>query len=118
MIAGDLNADPLDGDSTSKPIELLLQHPRINGDLSPRSEGGIIAMHMDGGVNGDHLGDPANDTGDFNDQRTGNLRIDYVLPSKSLTVKDCGSFGQGPDKPGGAARPGIRPSLGLGRHPN
>ena len=46
-------------------------------------------MHMDGGVNGDHLGDPANDTGDFNDQRTGNLRIDYVLPSKSLTVKDC-----------------------------
>ena len=39
-----------------------------------------------------HRGDPAADTADFNDTYTGNLRLDYLLPSANLDVRDCGVF--------------------------
>jgi hypothetical protein len=39
-----------------------------------------------------HKGDPANDTGDFNDKNPGNLRVDFVLPSSNLKVIDSGIF--------------------------
>ena len=32
------------------------------------------------------------DTSDFDDERTGNLRLDYVLPSADITVLNCGVF--------------------------
>ncbi|MFM8571982.1 MAG: endonuclease/exonuclease/phosphatase family protein, partial [Pirellula sp.] len=37
-------------------------------------------------------GNPANDTGDFNDKNPGNLRIDFVLPSANLKVLASGVY--------------------------
>ena len=93
VIAGDLNADPLDGGSVPGAIAQLLDHPRVHaavarGALVPRSEGGAAAARRQGGPNLTHRGDPAFDTGDFDDRAgsVGNLRVDYVLPSADLTV--------------------------------
>ena len=47
---------------------------------------------MQGMKNLEHTSDPMFDTGDFNDGSTGNLRLDYCLPSKTLTIKKSGVF--------------------------
>jgi hypothetical protein len=39
-----------------------------------------------------HVGNPAYDTADFADGAPGNLRADYVLPSKDLRIKGSGVF--------------------------
>ncbi len=90
VIAGDQNADPLDGDSVATAIDQLLKHPKI-ADPEPTSLGGAEAAAQ-GGVNDDHLGDPALDTADFNDAGPGNLRVDYLLPSKQMQVADTAVF--------------------------
>ena len=46
--------------------------------------GAVEAARLQGGANLVHRGDPRYDTGDFNDRAPGNLRVDYVLPSKPL----------------------------------
>jgi endonuclease/exonuclease/phosphatase family metal-dependent hydrolase len=92
VIAGDLNADPLDGDSTNSAIGQLLAFPLINAACTPFSPGGREASVVQGGKNRQHKGDPATDTSDFNDERTGNLRLDYVLPSVNIAVRNCGVF--------------------------
>jgi endonuclease/exonuclease/phosphatase family metal-dependent hydrolase len=92
VIAGDLNADPVDGDSSNRAINQLLQHPLINPDCIPISEGAEQASLKQAGKNLQHQGNPASDTGDFNDRYTGNMRIDYVLPSATLKVLACGVF--------------------------
>jgi len=92
VIAGDLNADPLDGDSANSAIGQLLAFPLINAACTPFSRGGREASVIQGGKNRQHKGDPATDTSDFNDERTGNLRLDYVLPSVNITVRNCGVF--------------------------
>lgn len=92
VIMGDLNADPYDGDSTNNPIRLLLDHPLINTKVTPASEGGVEAALRDGQANDLHLGDPHFDTADFADFAPGNLRTDYVLPSKHLKINDAGVF--------------------------
>lgn len=92
IIAGDLNADPVDGDSVKGAIGQLLQHPMINATCEPGSKGSEEALTRQGGRNLQHRGHPATDTGDFNDEYTGNLRIDYVLPSANLKVVGCGVF--------------------------
>lgn len=92
VIAGDQNADPVDGDSTDDAILQLIEHRLINTSVIPSSEGGAEAAALQGGANDDHLGNPAYDTGDFADGSPGNLRADYVLPSKSLTIKEAGVF--------------------------
>ncbi len=84
VVMGDLNADPLNGDSAEGAITQLLDHPAVNpqvarGNLIPKSKG-AIEMHPD------KKGDPAALTSFFG------LRIDYVLPSKNLTAKDTGVF--------------------------
>jgi endonuclease/exonuclease/phosphatase family metal-dependent hydrolase len=93
VIVGDLNADPLDGGSVEGTIARLLGHPRVHrevagGSLIPRSQGGTAAAERQGGPNLTHRGDPAFDTGDFDDRAgsVGNLRVDYVLPSADMTV--------------------------------
>lgn len=93
VIAGDQNADPLDGDSVAAAIDQLLDHPAIQDPL-PTSAGATEAAATQGGANAAHRGDPAHDTADFNDDPApGNLRADYVLPSrKGLRVKDSGVF--------------------------
>jgi hypothetical protein len=90
VIAGDFNADPHDGDAADGAMEQLLDAPWIDAGCVPRSTGGAEATTLQGGVNSGQQGDPAADTSDFNDERTGNLRLDYVLPSRNLTVSGCG----------------------------
>ncbi|WP_275005108.1 endonuclease/exonuclease/phosphatase family protein [Promicromonospora iranensis] len=91
VIVGDYNADPLDGDSVGAAIDQLLRHPRITDPL-PTSAGGFEASALQGGANLDHRGAPALDTADFADTTPGNLRVDYVLPSRDLRVRDAGVF--------------------------
>ncbi|GLI26369.1 endonuclease [Agromyces rhizosphaerae] len=92
VILGDQNADPFDGDSTDDAIDQLLDNNRIV-DPMPTSEGGVEAALLQGGANLAHTGDPATDTADFNDNPApGNLRADYVLPSRKLVVDDAGVF--------------------------
>lgn len=50
------------------------------------------AAQAQGKANLKHKGNPANDTGDFNDNEPGNLRIDFVLPSVNCKVVNGGVF--------------------------
>jgi len=90
VIMGDLNADPYDGDSTGNAALQLLDHPAIDSGLIPASLGGVEAALRTGGANDLHRGSSAFDTGDFNDAAPGNLRVDYVLPSKRGLAPVCG----------------------------
>lgn len=99
VIAGDLNADPHDGDSRDGAINQLLDHPRVQSTPIPASDGGAEQAELQGDANRSHVGDPANDTTDFEDTTVGNLRIDYVLPSDSLVVRGSGVFWPTADDP-------------------
>jgi len=91
-ILGDLNADPFDGDGRHDGIGTLLNHSRVQ-DTMPRSKGGVAATEKQAGSNSSHMGDPALDTADWRDDGgPGNLRVDYVLPSKNLKVTSSGVF--------------------------
>jgi len=93
VIVGDLNADPSDGDSSDTAIRQLLDLDLVNTDLTPASTGGTRAAAEQGGANDTHRGDPAFDTADFGDdpeRGSGNLRVDYALPSATLGVVDAG----------------------------
>ena len=92
VIAGDLNADPSDGESVPGAIRQLLEHPLINAAVTPQSDGGAAAATAQGGANSIHHGDPRSDTADFGDEKPGNLRVDYVLPSAGLEVVAAGVF--------------------------
>ena len=99
VIAGDHNADPLDGDSTGNPMAALLEHPRALRYPAPRSEGAVTSATAAGGANLAQHGDPAEDTGEFG-PKVGNLRLDYVLPSRGLSVLRSGVFWPPPGEPG------------------
>jgi hypothetical protein len=100
VIAGDENADPLDGDSFPGAIQQLTDNPRVNDKVTPDSDGGVEQSDLQGNANTLHLSDPAFDTADFFDGfppppfggAPGNLRADYVLPSKALQIRDAGVF--------------------------
>lgn len=84
VIMGDLNADPLDGDSYPGAISQLLDCERIQkvcalGSKVPASKGGKAHNRSE-----NDKGDPAFDTSFFG------KRIDYVLPSKEFQVLDSG----------------------------
>jgi hypothetical protein len=103
VIAGDYNADPLDGDSFKglvagvqyNAIGQLLDNPLVNTSLTPLAPGGLDAKDHpsnNGNANLTHLGEPRQDTADFSDSAPGNLRVDYVLPSANLTLTGAGIF--------------------------
>jgi endonuclease/exonuclease/phosphatase family metal-dependent hydrolase len=92
VIAGDFNADPKDGDAVPGAIGQLLEAAWIDARCVAVSAGGAEAARMQGGVNQEQQGDPAADTSDFNDQYTGNLRLDYLVPAAGLRVLRCGVF--------------------------
>jgi hypothetical protein len=100
VIAGDLNSDPLDGDSVPGAIQQLLDHPRVNDRSAPSSAGAVEAATTQGGANLSHRSDPRFDTADFADSAPGNLRADYVLPSKHLRVLDSAVFWPRTSEPG------------------
>ena len=102
VIAGDMNADPTDGDSVPGAIQQLLEHPLINVSVTPQSDGGAAAAAAQGGANSTQTGDPRFDTADFDDEAPGNLRVDYVLPSAGLKIVDAGVFWPLDDEPGAA----------------
>ena len=88
IIAGDLNADPIDGDSYNYAIKQLLEHPRVAqevavGNLVPASKGG-----KDYQTDKAFFGTPDYWTHTFP------LRLDYVLPSADLNVIDTGVYWQ------------------------
>ena len=87
VIAGDMNSDPLDGDSVPGAAQQLLEHHWINAEFTPSSAGAAEASALQGGANTSHRGNPAYDTADFADvPGPGNLRADYVLPSRGMDV--------------------------------
>jgi hypothetical protein len=92
MILGDQNSDPVDGASINGAIGALLAHPRVDARFVPQSPGGAEASAGQGGANAAQRGDPRADTADFNDHVAGNLRVDYLLPSKGLRVCGGGVF--------------------------
>ncbi|QKD83475.1 endonuclease/exonuclease/phosphatase family protein [Thermoleptolyngbya sichuanensis A183] len=91
VIMGDLNADPIDGDGMPGAIAQLLDHPRVNADLTPSSAGGqaIAAASTATGPTRFH-------TASFGRQ---SLRLDYVLPSTDLRVVGAGVFWPAPGDP-------------------
>src|SRR5690606_9713190 len=64
VLAGDLNADPYDGDSHDHAVRQLLDHPRVDDRFVPASSGAVEAARVQGGVNAEHHGNPAYDTAD------------------------------------------------------
>jgi hypothetical protein len=99
VIVGDQNSDPRDGDSIPGAIQQLLRHKRVNASNRPASEGAVEAAALQGGANATHLSNPRFDTADFADTAPGNLRADYVLPSRELDIKDSGVFWPKQDDP-------------------
>ncbi len=103
VILGDLNADPNDGDSRDGAIEQLLGNELVNNEFVPQSTGGAYWASQQGGANKKHKGEPLCDTGDFSDKSVGNMRIDYVLPSRTLHVVNSGVFWPKPNEAGAEA---------------
>jgi hypothetical protein len=94
VVAGDLNADPFDGDSIAGAAQLVVESPKVNTSTTPSSNGGPERGAAQGQQNDDHTGDPAYDTADFGEGAfgPGNLRVDYVLPSRNLRIASAGIF--------------------------
>lgn len=92
VILGDLNADPTDGSGNVSAIQQLLRSPLVQSDFVPGSRGGAEASQLQKRANLEQRGNPEHDTGDFNDREPGNLRVDFVLPSRSLKITGGGVF--------------------------
>lgn len=99
VVLGDLNADPFDGAGQGDALRQLLAHPRLS-DPAPTSRGAPRAATTQGGANARHRGPPERDTVDYRDTPgPGNLRTDYILPSRDLTVVGAGVFWPAPGDP-------------------
>ncbi len=86
VVMGDLNADPIDGDSYPGAITQLLESPLVHAtvardSLIPKSKGGKVYDRSK-----KDKGNPAYDTSFFG------KRIDYVLPSKQFNITKSGVF--------------------------
>jgi len=73
VVMGDLNADPEDGDGIGDAITQLLEHPRVHGTVPTAPDRDRSAF-------------PELDA---HDTTPSGLRIDYVLPSADLTVREA-----------------------------
>ncbi|MCA8977489.1 MAG: endonuclease/exonuclease/phosphatase family protein [Planctomycetes bacterium] len=86
VLAGDLGCDPVDGAARRDALLELLGHERVR-DPAPRSPGAELAANQQWGSNSDQRGAVVHDTADLDDTPgtgPGNLRVDYVLPSRDL----------------------------------
>ncbi len=91
VIAGDYNADPTEGDSHANAIAQLLQHPRVLDYPPPQSVGAAEFVRAANGADETRRTPVAQATAAFG-PRTGNMRIDYVLPSTGFAVSGSGVF--------------------------
>jgi len=89
----------LDGDSIPGAVQQLLNHPLVNTRVTPSSKGAVEQSILQDGINLTHRSDPAFDTADFADTAPGNLRADYVLPSKNLQIRAAQVFWPTSDDP-------------------
>ena len=99
VLLGDLNNDPNDGEGRKGGIHALLTHPLVT-DPMQGSKGAEVASLRYGGANEAHAGNPAQDSVEW-DADIGNMRVDYALPSATLTVTDSGVFWPVPDEADG-----------------
>jgi hypothetical protein len=90
IILGNANLDPHDGDGRSVVMRDFLADPRITDPL-PQSAGALVVPDPD------HAGNPALDT--TQREKIGNLRVDYVLPAATWTIRGAGVFWPAPDDP-------------------
>ncbi|GAA1077057.1 endonuclease/exonuclease/phosphatase family protein [Tsukamurella strandjordii] len=97
VLLGDQNSDPDDGDSVPGAIAQVLS---LTQDPRPTSEGAEKA-----GEGSNHRTPSRYDTADFSKPTPGNLRVDYVLPSKDLTVAGTGVFWPAPGQPAAELMP-------------
>jgi hypothetical protein len=98
VIAGDQNSDPNDGDSIPGAAQQLLDNPLVNTSVTPTSAGAVEQALLQDGVNLTHRTPARFDTADFAEP-PGNLRVDYVLPRKSLRITDARVFWPTTDDP-------------------
>lgn len=99
VILGDANLDPQDGDGRGAAMRELLARADVQ-DPKPQSRGGVAAAADQGGPNAEQSGDPGLDTADWSEEKgPGNLRVDYVLPSRDFRVLDAGVFWPAPGTP-------------------
>lgn len=100
ILLGDTNLDTVDGDGRPDALERLLTHPELQ-DPRPSSIGGPVDARLEGGANDRHRGDPALDTANWHDDSSGpgNLRVDYILPSRHWEIVDAGVFWPAPHDP-------------------
>jgi len=103
IIVGDLNSDPVDGQSVPGAMNQLLQSPRVNVSFTPTSEGGPLTVRKFPDQFANNHGDPAHVTSNFTAEGHGCLRIDYALPSRGLEVVQGGIFWPKPGDPGADA---------------
>ena len=96
VLLGDLNNDPNDGEGRKRGIHALLTH-RLVADPMQGSKGAEAASLRYGGANDTQTGNPAQDTVEW-DADIGNMRVDYALPSASLTETASGVFWPAPDE--------------------
>ena len=92
VVMGDLNSDPVDGSGISQGIVDLLASKRVASNATPSSKGATEAGFKQGQANEKQKGKPEHDTADFNDKSTGNLRVDFVLPSSDCKIIGGGVF--------------------------
>jgi 3-phytase len=92
VIMGDYNSDPFDGDSIPGAAQQILELPWVRTNVTPDSPGGPQQAELQGGANATQTGDPSFDTADFADSTPGNVRVDYVLPSRPLKILDAAVF--------------------------
>lgn len=82
IVIGDANLDPVDGDGLTDGITSLLVHSALQ-DPAPRGAHGLTDPTQQG--------DPALDTADYTAKDgPGRLRVEYVLPDRTLDVAAAG----------------------------
>lgn len=111
VLAGDFNLDPLDGDGRPEALDALLSHARLQDPVAESARAVDLALR-EGGANARHRGDPARDTANWRDDPgPGNLRVDYVLPSRDWQVVGAGVAWPTPEASGGDGDHGSRHGL-------
>ena len=79
VLLANTNLDPFDGEGHNEVMRQLLAHPKLQ-DPTPASPGGQAS------ANPRHRGPAQLDTVDWPDPRPGNLRVNYILPSRDFAL--------------------------------